>query len=589
MARNAVVSTITILLVLFCFRSVSAQETHPRLIDMSLARCINCHEDLFKGRNIVHEPVEEDCTHCHEVSIQESGTRITSAGEQPAICVSCHDKLYSAASGELAASHSPVTDTCTICHDPHASTVPGLLYSPAAELCVNCHEFSNMLAPHSGQFTSRIDCLKCHLPHGSSRTHMLTGTELHMPFADGDCDSCHRPPFAGRVRLRARGKRVCTACHGEIIEPVEVGGSIHAPVVAVGRQASCISCHDPHLSSAGSLLVDEGTELCGMCHESVVEAARAETGHDPAAEACINCHSPHRSEREHLLKEGLPALCLSCHEPDGADGAALAKAHLGAEIGSLECTSCHTPHGAGNPKLLARTVHSPVVIDGCETCHEGTADNLKEGGGPALCLGCHAEIGKQAAAAMVPHLALEEGRCTDCHNPHASRQKHLIKAPAGRACIACHDEQAISPGEVEHGVIKLIGCWACHEPHGGENPKLLRQTGSELCLACHDSRNLQTEGPSSPVLLMDRFPISAETARGMATLRLSPDGERDHPVSGHRAIGFPTENELQRIETTFQGELGCLSCHDPHKGRSRKLLLSEHSSSMGSCLECHPK
>ena len=174
-------------------------------------------------------------------------------------------------------------------------------------------------------------------------------------------------------------------------------------------------------------------------------------------------------------------MCLGCH--DAAD-ASLGKKHLGAKLDSLACTSCHTPHGAGNPKALARYLHPPVT-EGCDACHQGSASKLVEDGNPPLCLTCHEDVGNAAKAAKVPHAAMEAARCVDCHNPHASPQQRLVKAPAGAPCLACHTDQAAGAGESAHGAITIVGCQSCHEPHGGSRPKLLRAEGNDLCLGCH--------------------------------------------------------------------------------------------------------
>lgn len=558
-------------------------KTHPRLVTVASTRCTSCHQKLFEGRAIVHPPAVENCTACHDVTVSESGTQVALKEQEPVLCLSCHDGLEAAARGTLKASHPPVAESCASCHEPHAASVEHLLVSPVRELCTTCHDLASLQGSHGGQLGERTQCLQCHAPHGSASAHMLTGSRLHPPFADKSCDACHRAPIGGRVRLRARGEQLCTACHGDVAKPAGEGGSLHAALRSSRGSPGCLSCHSPHMSANPSLLVKPGPELCGKCHEGVVKAAAAKTGHPPAAEDCLSCHKPHQASVPKLLGESPPALCLSCHDSDG-----LKKAHLGADVGALACVSCHTPHGAGNPKLLARTVHPPVLED-CGTCHEGSAKKLVEDGGPALCLTCHEDIGTLAAKAKVPHPAMEVARCVDCHNPHASPQARLVKAPGGAECLACHDDKGPGPGEFGHGAIGLVGCEACHEPHGGENPKLLRLTGNALCLGCHDSRLLRIENGAQVVRLLGRFDVPAARAQAIATLRLTPNGERDHPIPGHRVVGTPSAKELAATTTTFKGELGCLTCHDPHKGRSPQLFKEGAASAAQACARCHPK
>jgi predicted CXXCH cytochrome family protein len=332
------------------------------------------------------------------------------------------------------------------------------------------------------------------------------------------------------------------------------------------------------------LLVEQEPALCKQCHREIVEAAQDETGHYPAGESCLNCHEAHASEQDHILTAGAGELCASCHDVEDAD---LVRAHLGAELTGPECTGCHTPHGGENPSLLAANLHAPL-LDGCDTCHEGAAGQVMEDGESSLCLMCHDDIGEAAEQAEVPHAALEVARCADCHNAHASAQEHLVKKPGGAVCVECHEDQAPSGDEVAHGVIELIGCRACHEPHGGNRPSLLRGTGNELCLSCHDPARVVRDEDGS-VVVLDRFRLTARQGRAVASLRLSPDGQHGHPVTKHRVLGTPTEAELNAVETTFQGELTCLTCHDPHKAPSSLLLRWNAASTFEACLQCHPK
>jgi predicted CXXCH cytochrome family protein len=413
---------------------------------------------------------------------------------------------------------------------------------------------------------------------------MLVAEKLHAPFGSGSCDGCHRTPFGTRVRLRARGERLCAACHGDVAEADAPGATAHAALDNIDGRAGCLHCHEPHLSDHGSLLLEQGPVLCAPCHGAIVEAAGASGGHAPAGEDCTNCHVPHASAEAHLLTDPAAELCGMCHDLEDPD---LAATHLGADPGALSCTSCHTPHGGEHPSLLARTLHPPV-LDGCDTCHEGSFDQLMEGGGSELCVICHDDVAEAAAAAENPHPAMEIAACSDCHSPHASAQDHLIVEPAGGECIACHEDQAAGEGEVAHGVIASIGCRACHEPHGGANAKLLRKTGSELCLSCHQAGAVPMPQGATTVRLLDRFDVPVEAVLSMGTLVLRK-GETGHPLQFHRTLGVPSEEELANTDATFDGELTCLTCHDPHKGRSGNLFNWNAASEPEVCEQCHKK
>ena len=55
-------------------------------------------------------------------------------------------------------------------------------------------------------------------------------------------------------------------------------------------------------------------------------------------------------------------------------------------------------------------------------------------------------------------------------------------------------------------------------------------------------------------------------------LDLSPDGTEGHPLRSHRVSGTPDEHELAKAGVRFEGAMSCMTCHDPHKGRSRHLF-----------------
>ena len=557
---------------------------HPTLPNLDRVDCSVCHDDLTEGMTTVHEPVADDCTMCHEFSKDESGSTVELADSEPALCLMCHDDLEAAVNLELEVPHMPVEDSCLNCHEAHAAKAEHLLLSTIREVCAGCHDIDELNGAHGGQLTAATDCASCHQPHGSEHDRMLVAAEQHVPFADGSCSGCHREPFGERIRLRARGERLCAGCHGDLTKDAGETGTVHSPLRGERGRAGCLSCHNPHMSANRSLLIKRDVALCAECHGEIVEAAEAETGHAAAADDCLTCHQPHTAALAKLLVEPKRDLCSMCHDTEDED---LIASHLGANLASLDCTSCHSPHGAGNKKLLAKTLH-PVVLDGCDICHEGAFDKLMEDGEAPLCLMCHDDIGETADAATVPHDAMAMGTCTICHNPHATPQRKLVKHPGGGACGECHDQVA-GPGEVAHGIIDLVGCEACHEPHGSENDTLLRQSGSDLCLACHGPDGVRVDEEQGVARLLDRFPVPAESARTITRLRLSADGLSDHPVTNHRVLGTPTNKELKLSGADFEGELTCLTCHNPHKGRSASLFQWDASSSLEVCQACHQK
>jgi predicted CXXCH cytochrome family protein len=252
----------------------------------------------------------------------------------------------------------------------------------------------------------------------------------------------------------------------------------------------------------------------------------------------------------------------------------------------LRCTGCHDPHGSTEKLLFnSTTVHPPFAEAACEFCHEGSSKKLIQEGTKDLCYTCHTDIQELVTTSKVKHPAFDVAECTDCHTPHASLQQRLVKFPGGKVCTDCHVDKAAEEGETQHGVINLLGCRACHEPHGGPRKNMLRMFPPDLCIQCHVAGNRKTL-PDGQVQLLGRFRVSAKQAARIPSLPLR-DG-RNHPVSNHRVIGAPTAEELERVTVDFKGELSCLVCHNPHKGR-HKLLVNEAKSTTEMCMRCHKK
>jgi DmsE family decaheme c-type cytochrome len=76
--------------------------------------------------------------------------------------------------------------------------------------------------------------------------------------------------------------------------------------------------------------------------------------------------------------------------------------------------------------------------------------------------------------------------CEDCHNPHGSTAKRLLKADTvNELCYTCHAEKR-GPFIWEHAPVRE-SCLNCHGPHGSNADKLLVQNRPFLCSGCHST------------------------------------------------------------------------------------------------------
>lgn len=185
------------------------------------AICLTCHES--HGRlawfNSRHEAEDVPCAACHQVH-SETDLVFDPLAQQEA-CFACHEARRA---DTYRTSNHPLRFggmTCSDCHDPHAGDHDFLLREPTVnQTCYTCH------AEKRGPFLwehapASEDCSLCHRPHGSNHDAMLT---KRTPLL---CQQCHSPAghpgvaytpgqaedaFANRFLL-ARG---CLNCHAEV-------------------------------------------------------------------------------------------------------------------------------------------------------------------------------------------------------------------------------------------------------------------------------------------------------------------------------------------------------------------------------------
>lgn len=125
---------------------------------------------------------------------------------------------------------------------------------------------------------------------------------------------------------------------------------------------------------------------------------------------------------------------------------------------------------------------------GCEGCH---GDRKKRGFSrqvnlvapvPELCYTCHEELRDLPGDVHGP---VAVGVCTYCHEPHRTRNKHLLKKPAPELCYQCHDPDEIVFFDSKHADPSYENCNQCHEGHASENSGLLKKDWQETVSNSH--------------------------------------------------------------------------------------------------------
>ena len=357
-------------LVLLASASWLSAATHPVPLDKNTdsAKCIECHEDKAKGKN-VHSAIAMGCTSCHEIRVTKDATRVMLIQPTPqALCITCHaDKNAADIKGEV---HPPGVRDCLKCHDPHQSDNKYQLLKPTSgdkdqnlclschnqglnvpatgsrhvaldmgcetchtihksgergklefdyhltkgtpSLCVDCHDpkDAGLITAHRGQPFGSANCVQCHDPHQSAQAKLMQKF-THPPFADKTCEICHAPAKDGKVVLtQADSKALCVTCHSDQAEHIE-----KAKVQHPGAQGDCTTCHNPHAGQTPGFIQPDPVNACLACHSDQADQFKKAHLHQPAfGQSCAICHEPHGGNNAHLLRtKDVNSLCLECH------------------------------------------------------------------------------------------------------------------------------------------------------------------------------------------------------------------------------------------------------------------------------------
>ena len=238
----------------------------------------------------------------------------------------------------------------------------------------------------------------------------------------------------------------------------------------------------PAVAAEAEVATYVGEKVCTTCH-SQENKHFTETTHsklfrlnprnDKEALVCEACHGPGSLHAKNISDKslligftkywGTPVAiqngqCLSCHNGGS-------QMHWASSIHAtqqLSCADCHNPMERNSVSgLLAKA----TINDTCETCHQQQKHDFDKRS----------------------HMPLHEGKisCVDCHNPHGSATRPLLKAESTNAvCYSCHAEKR-GPFLWEHAPVRE-NCLNCHAVHGSNHDKLLVSERPFLCQQCHN-------------------------------------------------------------------------------------------------------
>lgn len=360
----------------------------------------------------------------------------------------CHTEIKN-----LKKIHFPVEDNCTRCHEKIGKHKFKLVEQ--RELCFDCHD-ENRKRKYVHEAVISLECSSCHNTHGGKYKYYLLSERI-----DTMCFECHdKAPMTKKV--------------------------LHQPLA----EGDCTGCHKPHSSDYPVLLISKKEDFCVKCHEDMaflLKKSKKLKVHSIVGEGCENCHNPHSTDYKYMLTAAPGDICGNCHEEIGEKAKSAKFKHAVLEK-DKKCLNCHDPHA------------SPV---------EYTLKKEK----PALCLDCHKRVtGADARVYDIfsvmknnpfKHEPVEEGDCSNCHDPHGSNFTGILaakypprfysefKVDNYELCFQCHDPSLVEIKETSKttnfrdgtrnlhylhvNLKKGRTCRACHEVHAGKNKKLVRE------------------------------------------------------------------------------------------------------------------
>jgi predicted CXXCH cytochrome family protein len=374
-------------------------------------------------------------------------------------------------------------------------------------------------------------------------------------------------------------------CATTTVDMVVTRGPQQARFIA--RNLACLQCHTEQIPNFTKATVHSPFMLrdCTVCH----------TKHGSQVMATVTQGANTQLSRYRTLVQWLPLKWwfdiwgafggsaggssstkvggLVSKSVRSVEGSASALVMPGNEL----CWMCHGDMGV----LLAdEYTHVPFVQGRCTECHDPHASDYKALLTQApnkICFTCH-PMGKETNR-MQAHPPAKQGWCTDCHSPHASNNKGMLIARQRELCFTCHPSVASMSGmATQHQPFKNDNCTGCHEPHGSDNTPLLIKPQPALCYTCHPQIENQFDQPSHHPVGLNLTCASCHNPHASEYPGLLSGSDNQFCFDCHG-------DKRGLYEGSAHSGSECVSCHTPHGSQYYPMLLGAQPRL---CLRCHP-
>lgn len=114
--------------------------------------------------------------------------------------------------------------------------------------------------------------------------------------------------------------------------------------------------------------------------------------------------------------------------------------------------------------------HPPYKEKRCDKCHDKSKDSGLIKPRDEICFVCHPKIIDN----YFMHGPAAVGSCLECHEPHSSNNKALLKVDKAKVCAVCHKEARLATAMHDKLAAAGLVCSDCHNPHAGPAKFFLR-------------------------------------------------------------------------------------------------------------------
>ncbi|MCC7292163.1 MAG: cytochrome c3 family protein [Phycisphaerales bacterium] len=375
--------------------------------------------------------------------------------------------------------------------------------------CAACHHYTADSLRHPA-------CRSCHSAAGSNDDHAMPGLRgayhrqclgCHRQWGDESaCGACH----AAKPHRGASDLAPSQPSSADVVARMSPPAARMETVVYTTTYASSPVVtfhHDDHALAFGVRCAEcHRTDSCNRCHAD--PSARAALAVAPAAErvkdSCTACHDGSN--------------CAFCHDRaqrprfdhEMRTGWSLEPHHT-----SVSCAQCHGI--AEDFTVPSKTCHACHMNLRSPPGERGTVAAAWSGESRDECLCCHEAMAERLDHALFVHAPTGRGEgCTACHDVSRDVSPRPAADEERALCLSCHDTlitlgegrsvanmaSLLTTNSVQHEPVKSGRCSACHDPHASDHARLLvgeyapgfyaafDVSQYELCLRCHDANKL---------------------------------------------------------------------------------------------------